>query len=156
MTMLRTGMIVGSLIVGFFPLLTLAADHVAASPDSLKWGPVPPVFPKGAEVAAVAGDPGKEGAFVIRFKVPAGYKVAPHTHPLDENVTVISGTLHVGMGEKFDEAKGTDLPAGGFAKLPPGMAHYVWFTEPTILQLHGTGPFSITYVNPADDPSKKN
>lgn len=153
--MLRTGIIVGSLVFGCFPLLTLAADHVTASPDSLKWGPVPPVFPSGGEIAVVAGDPGKAEPFVIRFKAPAGYKVAPHTHPIDENVTVISGTFHVGMGEKFDESKAAALPAGGFAKLPPGMAHYVWFTEPTILQLHGIGPFSIAYVNPADDPSKK-
>lgn len=155
--MTRIGIIFGSLVLGFSPLLAIAADeHVVASAESLKWGPVPPVFPKGAEVAVVAGDPGKQGPFVIRFKAPAGYKVAAHTHPIDENVTVISGSLHVGMGEKFDEAKGTALRTGGFAKLPPGTAHYVWFTEPTVLQLHGAGPFSITYVNPADDPSKKN
>ena len=154
--MARIGIILGSLVVGFFPLLAIADDHIAASSDSLKWSPVPPVFPKGAELAVVAGDPGKPGPFVIRFKAPAGYKVASHTHPIDENVTVISGTFHMGMGNKFDETKGTALKAGGFAKLPPGAAHYVWFTEPTILQLHGIGPFGITYVNPADDPSKKN
>ena len=154
---MRIAIIVGSMVLGLFPLSALAVDeHIAASPDSLKWGPVPPVFPKGAEVAAVAGDPGQAGPFVIRLRLPAGYRVQAHTHPIDENVTVISGTFHMGMGEKFDEAKGTVLATGGFAKLPPGMAHYVWFTEPTILQVHGVGPFGITYVNPADDPSRKN
>ena len=119
--MTRVGIVIGSLLLGFFPLLALAADeHIAASPDSLKWGPVPDVFPKGAELAVIAGDPGKAEPFVIRFKAPAGYKVAAHTHPIDENVTVISGTFHLGMGEKFDQAKGTLLKAGGFAKLPPG------------------------------------
>ena len=155
--MTRIGILVGSLVLGLLPLSALAADeHIAASPDSLKWGPVPPAFPKGAEVAVIAGDPGKDGPYVIRLRVPAGYKVPPHTHPVDENVTVISGTFHIGMGEKLDEAKGTALTAGGFARVLPGMAHYAWFTEPTIVQVHGVGPTGITYVNPADDPRKSN
>jgi hypothetical protein len=69
---------------------------------------------------------------------------------------VISGSFHIGMGDKFDEAKGTMLKAGGFAQVSKGMSHYAWFTEPTILQIHGVGPSGITYVNPADDPRKSN
>jgi hypothetical protein len=76
-------------------------------------------------------------------------------HPNDENVTVISGTFNIAMGDKFDDAKGPALKAGGFAIAPKGMAHYAWFPEETIIQIHGLGPSGITYVNPADDPRKK-
>lgn len=104
----------------------------------------------------IAGDPGKEGPFVLRFRVPAGYKVAPHTHSTGENVTVISGTFHIGMGEKFDGTHGTTLKAGAFALAPRGMAHCAWFSEPSVLQVHGIGPTGINYINAADDPSKSN
>jgi quercetin dioxygenase-like cupin family protein len=155
--MTRIGILIGCLAVSLSPLWAIAADdHVAASTDSLKWSPAPPAFPKGAEIAVITGDPGKEGPFVFRLRVPAGYKVPPHTHPADENVTVISGTFRIGMGEKFDEATGTALKAGGFAKAPKGMAHYAWFTEPTVVQVHGVGPTAISYINPADDPRKGN
>jgi quercetin dioxygenase-like cupin family protein len=155
--MTRTGTIIGALALVLLPLSTVAADeHVIAAPDSLKWGPGPASLPKGAELAVIAGDPGKEGPFVYRIRVPAGYKVQPHTHPGDENVTVISGTFHIAMGDKFEESKGTALKAGGFFKAPRGMAHYAWFTESTVFQVHGIGPWGITYVNPADDPRKSN
>ena len=155
--MTRIGTIMGALALVLLPLSTVAADeHVIAAPDSLKWGPGPASLPKGAELAVIAGDPAKEGPFVYRIRVPAGYKVQPHTHPGDENITVILGTFHIAMGEKFDESKGTALKAGGFLKAPRGMAHYAWFTEPTVFQVHGVGPWGITYVNPADDPRKSN
>jgi hypothetical protein len=155
--MTRIGMLIGSLAFGLLPLAAIAADpHVALSPDSLKWGPAPPALPKGAEAVILTGDPSKEGPFAYRIKVPAGYKVAPHSHPADENVTVISGSFHIGMGDKFDEANGTTVKTGGFAQVSKGMSHYAWFTEPTIIQVHGVGPSGITYVNPADDPRKSN
>jgi len=150
-------MLVSTVVLGLPPLAAMAADeHVMAAPDSLKWGPGPAALPKGAELAVIAGDPGKEGPFVARIRVPAGYKVPPHTHPGDENITVISGTINFAMGNKFDESTGTALKAGGFVKAPRGMAHYAWFTEPTVFQLHGVGPWGVTYVNPADDPRNSN
>ena len=77
-------------------------------------------------------------------------------HPNDENLTVISGTFNIAMGDKFnDAAKGPELKAGSFTKAPKGMVHYAWFPEETIIQIHGLGPSGITYVNPADDPRKK-
>jgi quercetin dioxygenase-like cupin family protein len=126
------------------------------SPDQLKWSPAPPAFPKGAQIAVISGDPSKEGPYVVRLKAPAGYKVPAHTHPNDENITVISGSFHVGMGEKLDEKKGTAVKAGGFTRAPKGMQHYAWFTEESVIQNHGVGPSGITYVNPADDPRKSN
>jgi anti-sigma factor ChrR (cupin superfamily) len=90
------------------------------------------------------------------LKAPAGYKVPPHTHPNDENVTVISGTFNIGMGGTFDEKNGQALKVGGFVHMPKGMQHFAWSTDETIIQLHGMGPQGIIYVNPADDPRKSN
>ena len=153
----RITTISGLFVAALLPFAALAADnHVAVSADGVKWGPAPPAFPKGAQLAVVTGDPGKEGLYVIRLKVPAGYKVPAHFHPQDENVTVLSGTFHIGMGDKLDESKGTALKAGGFAQAPKGMHHYAWFTEDSVIQVHGMGPQGLTYVNPADDPRKSN
>ena len=131
-----------------------AAQHVIAQPDSLKWTAAPPVLPKGAEIAVLYGDPGKAGPFVFRLKFPAGYKVAAHMHPNDYNVTVLSGTLYLGMGDKFDPARGQALNAGGYLHLPKRMHHYEWTTEDTVIELSGIGPVGMTYLNPADDPRK--
>jgi len=133
------------------------AGHIATTPDELKWGPAPPALPPGAEMAVVSGDPSKAGgAFTIRTKFPDGYKVPPHWHPTDENVTVIQGTIKLGMGDKFDESATKQLPAGSYALMPKDMRHFAISSGETILQLHGIGPFEITYVNPADDPRHKN
>ena len=78
----------------------------------------------------------------------------PHTHPTAERVTVISGTPHIGMGDKFDEAAAHELPAGGYVSLPAGMQHYAFVTGDTVVQITSMGPFAINYVNPADDPRK--
>ena len=89
-----------------------------------------------------------------RLQAPAGYKVPPHTHPTTERVTVISGSFHLGMGEKFDETAGPELSPGSFAVLPAGMAHFAWSTGESVVQIQSEGPFQIKYVNPADDPRK--
>src|SRR3978361_1764139 len=79
----------------------------------IKWSPAPGVVPKGAEIAVLSGDPFKDGPYVLRLKMPQGYKLPAHNHPTTENVTVISGTFHIGMGDKLDEKKGIELTAGG-------------------------------------------
>jgi quercetin dioxygenase-like cupin family protein len=153
----RVSLITGLFLISLLPLpATVADEHVVVSLDNLKWGAAPPAFPKRRTIAALSGDPSKEGLYVVRLKIPAGYKVPPHVHPNDENVTVISGTFNIGRGDKLDEKKGDALKAGGFARTPKDMQHYAWFTEDTIVHLHGMGPQSITYVNPADDPRKSN
>jgi quercetin dioxygenase-like cupin family protein len=133
-----------------------ADEHIVAQPGTLKWGAAPPALPKGAQIAILFGDPAKEGQFIYRLKVPAGYKVPAHTHPNDENVTVLSGTFHIGTGEKLDETKGEGLKAGGYMHMPKGIRHFAWFSEDTIIQLNGVGPAGIAYVDPADDPRKTN
>jgi ChrR-like protein with cupin domain len=126
--------------------------HVIMAPAEMKWGPAPPVLPAGATFTVIAGDPGQAGPFAIRLKCPAGYKIAPHWHPTNENVTVISGTFALGMGDKFDPASMKSLMAGGYALMPAEMHHYAMAKTATVVQVHGMGPFALTYVNPADDP----
>jgi len=133
-----------------------SSNAVVATPSDLKWGDPPPVFEKGARMAVVSGDPGKEGLFVVRLKMPAGYRVNPHWHPTDEHVTVLSGTFLIGMGDKFDKSTMKSLPAGGYTLLPAQMHHYAMAKSACMVQVHGMGPFSLTYVNPDDDPMKRN
>ena len=134
---------------------TPASSHVMVEETQVKWKPASGALSKGAETAVLSGSPGKPGPFVMRIKMPAGYKIAPHWHPTDENVTVISGTLSLGMGETFDANAAKPLAAGGFALLPAEMRHFAWTKDGATIQIHGMGPFKIIYVNPADDPSKK-
>jgi ketosteroid isomerase-like protein len=131
---------------------TKPSPHVVVANADLKWGEPPPALPRGAKVALIAGDPGQPVPFAIRLQVPVGYKIAPHWHPTDENVTVLSGTFAVGMGETFDQGAMKDVPAGGYAVLPAQMRHYAMAKTAATVQVHGVGPFALTYVNPADDP----
>jgi hypothetical protein len=139
-------------------LLCLASekemDHEIITPESIKWVDGPASLPPGAKMAALEGDPSKEGPFVLRIKMPDGMKIKPHTHPKDERVTVISGTLYLGMGETFDEKAAKMMVAGSYGRTGAGMKHFGWVKGETILQLHGTGPWRIDYVNSADDPRK--
>jgi quercetin dioxygenase-like cupin family protein len=130
-------------------------DHKVLLPQEIKWSPGPPSIQPGAEVAVLFGDPAKDGLFAMRLKLPKGYKIAPHTHPKPEVVTVISGTFRLGMGETADQSKGKPLTAGGFFAMPPGMAHFAFADEDTVVQLNSSGPWTLTYVNQADDPRKK-
>jgi len=131
------------------------SSHVLVTTHDIKWGDPPPVFEKGASFAVISGDPGKAGIFVVRLKMPAGYKIMPHWHPTDEHVTVLAGTFALGMGEKLDDAAAKDLPPGGYALLPAEMRHFAIAKTAATVQVHGNGPFALTYVNPADDPSKR-
>jgi quercetin dioxygenase-like cupin family protein len=139
---------------GIAPFASAKEAHPVLTPNDVKWGPAPKALPAGAQVAVLFGDPTKEGLFALRLKVPAGYAIAPHTHPAYEVDTVISGTINLGMGEKADRSAAKALPAGSFFTLPPGMAHFAYFDEETVLQLTTNGPWGFKYVNPADDPQK--
>ena len=130
-------------------------QHLMVEAASLKWGEPPPSLPAGAKLAVIAGDPSKAGPFVIRAQVPAGYKVAPHWHPGDENLTILSGTVALGMGETWDDSKLQTVAAGGYAAVPAQMRHFFLAKTASTFQVHGMGPFAVNYVNPADDPSKK-
>ena len=133
-----------------------AAEKNIFTPDAMPYGPPPPFVPAGAQVAVIEGDPAAQtGDFTIRIKMPDGYRVAPHWHPKRENVTVISGSFKVGMGDKFEEAKMGTFPPGSFAYLDPDMHHYAMASGETVVQVHGMSPLQFNYVNPNDDPSRK-
>jgi mannose-6-phosphate isomerase-like protein (cupin superfamily) len=128
----------------------------AFTPDQVKFGPAPAFVPPGAQLAVLEGDPmASTGDFTVRFKMPDGYKIAPHTHPNRENVTVLSGTLKVGMGDQFDVTKMASFGAGSFAYLDPSMHHYAMASGETVIQIHGMSPIKFNYINPADDPSAR-
>lgn len=128
--------------------------HIMMTPDKIQWKAGPPSLPAGAQLAVIKGDPAQPGPFIMRLKLPANYQIGGHWHPADENVTVLSGTAHIGLGEKLDRTKGSALPAGSVMVMPSGTRHFAWTDGETILQLNGTGPWGINYVNPADDPRK--
>ena len=122
---------------------------------AVPWQNDPPGLPKGAQIAVLAGDPGKPGPFVLRVRFPPGTVVAPHRHAPAENLTVLSGDLYHGMGEKLDKAHGDWLQPGGFVFLPAMMPHSVWTAgAESVVQVTGTGPFGPLYVNPDADPSR--
>jgi len=125
-----------------------------APQQALQWGPAPPVFQPGAQMAVVSGDPSKAAPFVVQLKMPDGYKIAPHFHPTAEVVEVKSGTFMYGMG---DMAKAADMKAMAVGKsvdIPANMHHYASAKGATIVQISSMGPFVLTYVNPADNPMK--
>jgi len=122
------------------------------SPAEIQWKDGPPSLPAGAKIAVLEGDPTKEGMFVMRVRLPDGFHIPAHTHPKPERVTVIQGTFKLAMGDNPKLANARILSAGTYGMWPPGMVHAVWIEGETILQFHGIGPWTINYVNPADDP----
>ena len=132
--------------------LATTEQHLAITPADLKWMDAPPGLPPGAKMAVLEGDPTKKGNFTVRLQSPAGYKIAPHTHPTSEHITVISGSFSFGMGGTFDEAAGKEMAPGSYIVMPADMKHYGWSKDESVIQIHGMGPFKIKYVNPADDP----
>jgi quercetin dioxygenase-like cupin family protein len=126
------------------------------TPDQIPYGPAPSFVAPGAQLAVLEGNPGaSSGNYTVRLKMPEGYRIAPHWHPLRENVTVISGTFKVGMGDEFEAQKMAAFPAGSFAFLDPDMHHYAMACGETVVQVHGESPLQFNYVNPNDDPSRK-
>jgi quercetin dioxygenase-like cupin family protein len=126
-------------------------EPVVLQPSDVKWGAVPPGLPKGGQMGVVMGDPTKSGAYVLRLKLPDGYKIPPHWHTMDENLTILAGTFVLHMGDTMD-APSHDLKVGAYHFLPAKMHHAAEAKGETIVQVHGMGPFDIHYLNPSDDP----
>ncbi len=138
------------------PAATPASQVIVAHAPSLAWAPGPPSLPAGAEFVLLEGNPAEAVPLTFRLRFPANYRIPPHWHSVIEHVTVLSGTLNVGMGEVATYTSGTALNAGSFAAMPAKMVHSAWAgPEGVTFQLHSVGPWSITYVNQADDPRTK-
>jgi hypothetical protein len=136
--------------------MAAGTEKHAFTPDAVEYSPAPSFVAPGAQLAVLEGNPlATSGDYTIRLKMPDGYRIAPHWHPKRENVTVISGTLKFGMGDRFDESSMTSFPAGSFAYLDPDMHHYVMASGDVVVQVHGMAPVQFNYINPEDDPSRK-
>jgi quercetin dioxygenase-like cupin family protein len=128
------------------------APHALSTGSAVQWGPAPPFFAPGARFAVLEGDPSSAGVYTVRLEMPAGYVIKPHFHPTDENVTVISGSFIVGMGDTAQARLGQVLNPGGFISLPAQAHHFAMARTACVVQVHGEGPFAITYVRAMDDP----
>ena len=111
-----------------------------------------PSLPPGAKVTLIEGQLDQPVPFTLRVQFPAGYQLAAHRHPAIEHTTVLSGVVNMGMGDTLDKARTTAMPAGSITIMQAGTNHFLWTAEGATVQVHGVGPFGITYVNPADDP----
>ena len=144
-----------AIVVAFTALLVGSAAPAQVNPAGLKWGPAPPSLPRGARLAVLSGDPGKEGMFTIRLRFPPGYAVPPHSHPYDELVTIINGQLSLGMGRTMNRRRATSLVQGGYVVARAKMNHYAFTRSGATVQITAHGPLQITYVNPRDDPRRR-
>ena len=155
MKRLRTFAMAGLLAAAAVPALAQhGAGHAMILPTEMTWAEVPSL-PPGARIAVIEGPLGEARPITARIRFPANYRLPAHHHPVVEHVTVLSGTFHMGMGERFDRAKTTALPPGGFAVMQPGTPHFAWTEQETVVQIHSVGPWGVTYVDPADDPRRK-
>ena len=134
------------------PGFTAEEHHQVTPAEDVTFQPGPPTLPEGAQIAVLLGHPAEEGAFVIRFKFPAGFEVPPHRHSKEEHLTVLSGRFGMSPGAVLDKTGVTPLTPGGFVRIPAGLSHFAWAEEETVVQLNGMGPFDIIYVDEADDP----
>lgn len=132
-------------------------EHRIQRPDELTWQAAPPALPPGSQIVVLHGDPSaKSGDFVLRLRAPAGYHIPPHSHPTNESLTIVSGALLYGMSGPADRSKAAALPAGSYAYLPANTPHTIWAgNDGVVVEVHGTAPFDLIYVNRADDPRKQ-
>ncbi|MFW5680525.1 MAG: cupin domain-containing protein, partial [Pseudomonadota bacterium] len=125
--------------------------HMMVTPDALEWTGIGSMAAP-AEMAVIEGDLSAEEPFTFRLRLPDGYEIRPHVHPAYERVTVLQGTFHFAHGEDFDRDATTRLPEGSVAIMAPGEPMFGYAEGDVVIQLHGTGPWGITYIDPADDP----
>ncbi len=140
-------------------IITLAfaqdpGEHRTVMPDDLKWAKFP-ALPPGAKIGPIEGSMAHAMPFTVRFKLPKDYEVPAHSHPVVQRITVLSGTLHIGRGDKFDRSKTKSMPPGAISIVRPGTNYFVWTTEEVIVQVHGVGPWDIAYIDPLEDPRRK-
>lgn len=139
----------------FMSVPAWAAEYNSVMPPDIKWVEAPSIGP-GAKTAVIDGDPKSSGSFVMRLKVPPKTKIRVHTHPADENVTILSGTLYFAAGDKFDTKTAKPFGPGSYFSIGQGKPMFAYTRDKeAVLQLHGNGPWGLTYLDPVDGPEKK-
>jgi quercetin dioxygenase-like cupin family protein len=128
-------------------------EHIMLDPSELVWKDLPSL--PGVKISVIEGPLDQKVPIMFRLKFPPNFKVPPHWHPGIEHITIISGKLNMGLGSQFDQSKTRPLGPGSISVMQPGTHHFVWTNEETIGQVHSIGPWTVNYVNPADDPAKK-
>jgi hypothetical protein len=155
--MKQSNIVLGLALLALFAATAHAADPgVFINAGDLKWGDAPPVLPRGAKIAVLNGDPFKPGQYTLRLSLPANYKLPPHWHTVTENLTIVSGTFYIGMGDKAVAKDAHEVKTGGYHYLPAKQHHYAFTKSATVVQVSGEGPFDINYIDPKDNPAGAN
>jgi uncharacterized RmlC-like cupin family protein len=139
-----TGTAVCPIVIGQqVPLTT----KLALAPDEIKYAALPGA-PPGVTSAIVAGDPSKNGVYVLRNKFPPNSKLLPHSHGDNWRVmTVLAGSIYFGYGEKLEDSKLKRLGPGSVILEPKDTPHYfITKDEEVLLQIVAEGPFTTKYV----------
>ena len=140
---------------GFLSAPAWAQDYTGVMTKDIKWQDAPSVG-KGAKTAIIDGDPKSSGPFVMRLKAPPKTTIGVHTHPAVENVTVLSGTLYFAAGDKFDPKAAKAFGPGSYFSIAQGKPMFAFTKDKeTVVQIHGNGPWGITYLDKKDDSGKK-
>ncbi len=142
-------MIVALGLLGCIASAHAAVDQTAAKilmPKDLKWGPPVNNTPQEVSMALILGNPTKPGPFTLRMKMPANFKMDPHKVDVEQNITVLSGSLNMGFGDKYDKNATTKLPTGAFFILPANNVHYLWTDEECVVQITGNGPLKLDFI----------
>lgn len=131
-----------------------AAEYAGVTPSDIQWKDAPSIGP-GAKSAVIEGDPKSSGPFVMRLKLPPKTRIGVHTHPADENVTVLSGTFYFAASDRFDAKTAKAFGPGSYISIGKGKPMFAYTTDrETVVQLHGSGPWGLTYLDPADGKAK--
>jgi len=139
----------------FMSVPAWAMEYNAVMAPDIKWVDAPSIGP-GAKTAVIDGDPKSSGPFVMRLKLPPKSKIGVHTHPADENVTILSGTLYFSAADKFDTKTSKPFGPGSYFSIGKGKPMFAYTTDKeAVFQLHGNGPWGISYLDPADGSAKK-
>ncbi len=120
-------------------------DNVLHQGNAIPWGEPS----DGVRYVALYGEMTTEGrSFVFRLEVQPGFELRPHTHPVTEHLTVLSGRFYVGLGETMDKEAATAYGPGSYLAIAAGVPAYMWAEEETVIQVHGVGPMTTEFVTP--------
>lgn len=155
-TITAAGFALGALGLGAVMAAPVGAEeYTAVLPSNITWNDAPSIGP-GAKTAVIDGDPKSSGPFVMRLKLPPKSKIGVHTHPADENVTVLSGTLYFAAGDKFDTKTAKPFGPGSYFSIGKGKPMFAYTTnKETVIQLNGNGPWGLTYLDQPDSSATK-